>query len=202
MTALAKPKQARSMLKREQLIAAGELEFAQAGYVGATSKSIAQRAEVATGSFYQHFENKDALLREIAQRRMDFVESNLQGVGSGVIDPEQADVESILRGALMSIYAFHADAPELHQVLEERRHIDPQLAEILKDGEQILTTKVRSFVQSFNVAHPQVVASNLFAMAEGIVHRHVFEVHDFDAQAVIDQGAKMLAAFFEQALPK
>ena len=77
MNQISKPKQARSLLKRDALLRAGELEFETHGYEGATSKSIAQRAGVATGSFYQHFANKDELLLEIASNRMTLLQENL-----------------------------------------------------------------------------------------------------------------------------
>ena len=203
MTAQAKPKQARSLLKRSAMIEAGQAEFSQRGYAGTTSKSIAERAGVATGSFYQHFANKDELLHEIGRQRVAVLLENLkalkaQEVADSDAAPDHLSAEEILKNSLAFIYDFHRQNPELHQVMEERRHLDPELEEILNDGEAALEQRVLQFVQSFNVASPEVVASNLFGMAEGLVHRHVFGVKSHDPQDVINQGAKMLVAFFNQ----
>ncbi len=192
-----KPKQTRTLLKREQLIEAGELEFKQAGFGGATSKSIAARAGVATGSFYQHFANKDELLQEIARRRMAMLHANLPGLPNLQSQLAESSVHELFLVALRFIYDFHQENPELHQVLEERRHLDSALHEILHQGEEALQERVLRFVRSFNLSQPEVVASNLFAMAEGIVHRHVFDVTRFSADVVIEQGAQMLSAYFE-----
>ena len=192
-----KPKQTRSLLKREQLIEAGELEFKQSGFGGATSKSIAARAGVATGSFYQHFANKDELLQEIARRRMAMLHANLPGLPNLQSQLAQSSVHELFLVALRFIYDFHQENPELHQVLEERRHLDSALHEILHQGEDALQERVLRFVRSFNLSQPEVVASNLFAMAEGIVHRHVFDITRFPADVVIEQGAQMLSAYFE-----
>ena len=195
-----KPKQARALLKRDALIRAGEAEFIASGYQGTTSKSIACRAGVATGTFYQYFENKDELLCEIAQQRIELVKQNLQAIRAGDLAVEKSSVVDVFRESLKFIYEFHSQNPELHQVLEERRFIDPALATILRGGEQELLARVVRFVKGFNFAEPEVVANNLFAMAEGIVHRHVFEATSLDSNTVIEQGAQMLAACFDGSI--
>jgi AcrR family transcriptional regulator len=205
MSVQAKPKQARSLKKRDALIRAGEAEFTDCCYAGATSKSIAVRAGVATGSFYQHFANKDELLHEIARQRMTILQENLKALKaidvatlSTAQSLDKLSVKMVLKTSLAFIFDFHVQNPTLHQVLEQRRHLDTELDAILSDGEKVLEQRVLQFVKSFNVLNPEVVASNLFAMAEGVVHRHVFAVKTFKAEDVIEQAANMLAAYFIQ----
>ena len=45
-----------------------------------------------------------------------------------------------------------------------------------------------------------VLAFTLFAMAEGIVHRQVFEGSEHSKADVIEMGSAMLAAFFDSYL--
>jgi DNA-nicking Smr family endonuclease len=45
----------------------------------------------------------------------------------------------------------------------------------------------------------EATAFCLFAMAEGLVHRHVFQGHgSLGREQVIERGVTMLAAYFEQ----
>lgn len=201
------PTQARARLKRASLIDASTLSFAELGYESTTAKTIAARAGVATGTFYQYFENKNDILRVIAQQRIDLLYTQVPSPTAKLQSNDQQaqrsftqheDVETIFKRVLTLIYDFHEQAPELHQVLEQRRNSDSQLADILNQGEAILEQRVRLFVKSFNVESPDSVAFNLFAMAEGLVHRHVFGPSSTSKTEVLTLGAKMLASYFEQ----
>src|SRR5687768_14701082 len=63
------PSQDRAVRTRAALVEAAVREFSKHGYAATTAKSIAARAQTATGSFYQYFTSKDQLLLEIAASR-------------------------------------------------------------------------------------------------------------------------------------
>ncbi|MAZ87415.1 MAG: hypothetical protein CL693_07210 [Cellvibrionaceae bacterium] len=188
------PTQARARLKRDALIEAAIVDFQTLGYDHTTAKSVAKRAEVATGTFYQYFHNKDDMLRTIAQQRFAFLFDHVEAPSAG----EDESVTTRFQRILTLIYDFHQQDRELHQVLEQRRHLDPQLESILGEGEAVLEARVLRFVSSFNLDNPTAVAFNLFAMAEGLVHRHVFSAATENTpkrQDVIELGAEMLASY-------
>ena len=190
------PTQARALAKRQALLEAAAADFQTLGYDNTTAKTIAERAEVATGTFYQYFHNKDDILRTIAQQRFDYLFTQVEGPVEKV---SAADAVTLFRRVLSLIYDFHARDAELHQVLEQRRHCDLQLATLLSEGEAVLEQRVLQFVQTFEVDQPDTVAFNLFAMAEGIVHRHVFAhstTSGIEREDVIELGAQMLASYF------
>jgi len=56
------PRQARSLEKRERLKGAGLALFGERGYESTSVEAIAQRANLAVGSFYQHYRSKRQLL--------------------------------------------------------------------------------------------------------------------------------------------
>jgi AcrR family transcriptional regulator len=56
------PRQARSLEKRERLKEAGLALFGERGYESTSVEAIAQRADLAVGSFYQHYRSKRQLL--------------------------------------------------------------------------------------------------------------------------------------------
>jgi AcrR family transcriptional regulator len=193
------PTQKRAQQKMLALIDASRQSFIEIGYDNTTAKVIAARAGVATGTFYQYFDNKDDILRVIAEQRMadlaEQIPANEAKMASLERDSSRSrPTELLFLQVLTLIYDFHEESPELHQVLEQRRGMDSELNEILEKGEALLEQKVRVFVQSFNVQTPEVVAFNLFAMAEGLVHRHVFGCSTIPKNEVLLSGAKMLAA--------
>ena len=201
------PIQKRALLKRSALLDAARLDFSENGFETATAKSIAHRAGVAIGTFYQYFDDKNDILRVLASNRMVLLSQNVDLykisaiTDSEVVFEEGAlnagiNIEKRFRQALSFIYQFHSQDPELHQVLEERRNNDPLLKAILVNGEQILLQRVLRFVQCFNLRKPEIVAANLFAMAEGLVHRHVFGDEQSNVNDVVGIGAQMLAAYF------
>lgn len=195
------PKQARAKQKRKALIKAAIDEFSAFGFEVATAKSIAATAGVATGTFYQYFENKNDILQIIAQERYSTLQEHIQWFEVASIEPTQvrsaSNLESVFRRVLQSIYEFHKDSPELHQVLEQRKTMDETLMQIMEEGEQVLFAQISTFVRSFNVENAEIITNNLFAMGEGIVHRHVFERPDLNSEEVLSIGAKMLVSYFK-----
>src|SRR5262245_34075000 len=65
------PTQARAKRSRASLVTAAEREFEDRGYASTTARTIAERAGVAVGTFYQYFRDKDGVLHEIARCRAE-----------------------------------------------------------------------------------------------------------------------------------
>ncbi|MFT7403644.1 TetR/AcrR family transcriptional regulator [Zhongshania sp.] len=199
------PIQTRAKQKRAALIAAAKKCFVEYGYDNTTAKSIANCAGVATGTFYQYFDNKEDILCVIAQQRIEDLYQQVPSAKELFTLSEKAQKNSVKADATQAIflyvleliYAFHEEAPELHQVLEQRKALDPRLAEILGQGETLLDERVLLFVQSFNIKNANGVAFNLFAMAEGLVHRHVFGNPSQSKATTLQLGAVMLASYFD-----
>ena len=205
MTAIPKaaPKQQRAIRKRNALLASAFVEFSQKGFEATTAKSIADHAGVATGTFYQYFHNKDDVLLAITSQRFDELQTHLQVPEANL---ELADtgqragsIESIIRQALEFLYDFHQQEAGLHDVLEYRRRVDPALAALMDEGEAVLMERVRAFVARYVQDRVETTAFCLFSMAEGIVHRHVFQGHQtVSRDEVLETGTRLLSAYFQQ----
>ena len=200
------PTQERALIKRRALIDAAIEEFSNIGFEVATAKSIAALAGVATGTFYQYFENKNDILRVIARGRFDNLHQRIQLFDVKAVDRSELSIlkiEARFLTTLRFVHEFHAQDPELHQVLEQRRALDIKLKKIMDDGEAVLRNRVLAFVNTFNIPDSELVANNLYAMAEGLVHRLVFHVSEpdkasDDIQQALTIGAQMLASYFSQ----
>lgn len=190
------PIQDRALQKRKALIKAGVQEFIEVGYNAATSKSIAARAGVATGTFYKNFDHKRELLHTIARDQFKTVHEQLN------TDHYEDLIDSIelyqceIEAAICFIYDFHERAAGMHRVMEQQRYIDPELEQIFEEGEMIIRMRVLKLVMNFDVAHPDIVAENLYAMVEGIAHRHTLQLKTKNKDQVIFEAAKVLTTYF------
>lgn len=198
----AAPVQKRAQLKRQLLIDAARDSFAEDGYEYTTAKRIAARAGVATGTFYQHFDNKDDALCILAERWFEALDTRIEraaplGTDSAGGDTQAGATKALFARTLALLFETHEQGPELHQIFEQRRGLYAQLDAIMQRGEALMHGHVLRYVQSFNVRDPQTTAFTLYAMAEGLVHQFVFSETTLDRDRVIEQGAAMLAAYFD-----
>jgi AcrR family transcriptional regulator len=199
------PTQERALRTRAALVRAGEREFSERGYVGATSRSIADRAGVATGTFYQYFPDKDALLREIAARRL----LKIHDLAIGGIEREPArrrprpesaaQVLELMRLMVEAVIAYHRDDPRLHAVLTERRHADSELDALTSVGERALVGRIARLLERWG--HPgdrQATAFVLCTMVDGAVHAHVLGARMVNDERFVEA---LVSALVRVALP-
>ncbi|ODT85937.1 helix-turn-helix domain-containing protein [Phenylobacterium sp. SCN 70-31] len=74
---------------RAALLKAGQTLFAERSVDGVSIDEIVQAADVAKGSFYNHFADKDALALALADQARKSAETTVAIAGEGVADPAQ-----------------------------------------------------------------------------------------------------------------
>lgn len=72
---------------RTALLEAGESLFAARGAEGVTIDEITAAADVAKGSFYNHFQDRDALAHEVYRLVRQSVEDQVDAANAGIADP-------------------------------------------------------------------------------------------------------------------
>jgi AcrR family transcriptional regulator len=92
-----KPKQARSVEKRERILAAARTVFEEFGYERAQVDEITARSGVAAGAFYLSFRSKRQLLVELMNELVATLESLSLSLGDG---DTRAALHALLRAAL------------------------------------------------------------------------------------------------------
>jgi AcrR family transcriptional regulator len=136
--------EARKAATREAIVAAALDQLAGGGYASASIQAVAQRAGVATGTVYRHFESKSALFaeafRRAARRELDAFAEAIADDGRGTAERVGAGVEAFARRALAEptrAYALLAEpvdpAVEAERLLFRRGYRDV-LVEAMTDG--------------------------------------------------------------------
>lgn len=183
------PQQARAVKTRRRLLAAAERTFAELGYAATTTKGIAAHAGVATGTVYQYFADKDALLREIALGRLvEVADGSLRALEAGDASATlAAEVRERMRAMVTLVMDVHRADPRLHAVLTERRHCDPELDALTSAAERALVDRIARLLARWE--HPgdvEATAFILFGLVEGSVHAHVLGTPVVDDRRFVD----------------
>jgi AcrR family transcriptional regulator len=165
------PSQPRAVRTRAGLVNAAAREFSAKGYAATTAKTIADRAQTATGSFYQYFTSKDEVLRELAStRQRDLIEQALARLEPSTLS---RDSRQRLRNVVALVMDYHASDPGLHAVVTERRYADPELDALLSGGERQLLERVAELLGRWGFAGDRLAtAFVLLGTIEGAVHAH------------------------------
>jgi AcrR family transcriptional regulator len=174
------PTQERAVRTRAALVDAAQKEFSQHGYAATTARSIAKAAGVSTGSFYQYFVDKDAVLRELGRARFEAIARRIFGFLTVEGDrPEDTVVAAEvvhdrLRSVVDAVADYHREDPGLHEVLTERRHHDEELDRLTSAGEALIVTQVAQLLRWWgHEGDAEATAFVIFGMVEGTVHAHV-----------------------------
>lgn len=112
-----KPVQDRSSATVDALLEATAQILLSHGYERASTNEIARRAGVSIGSLYQYFDNKEALVAELARRHFGHIESV---VVENMVPRagEAVDLRAMVTRLLRALVAVHRVNPRLSQVLE------------------------------------------------------------------------------------
>jgi AcrR family transcriptional regulator len=116
------PQQRRSVAKRARLETAGLALFGEKGYEKTSVDEIARRAQLAVGSFYQHFGSKRQLLLALMDELLEKL-SRLELRPAG-----GAEVREILHGLLSCAFAHDLRYLGAYRAWQEAALSDPSLA--------------------------------------------------------------------------
>src|SRR5690606_29739591 len=105
--------------RKQQLLDAAALLFAQQGYAATRVSDIVEAAGVAKGLFYWYFDNKEALFRELATE----IRHRLRRQQAAAMDDDAPALLRLLQGAVASVQ-FMAENASFFSLLEvERRNV-------------------------------------------------------------------------------
>lgn len=126
---------------REGILAAAVHEFAQRGYDGTTTRTIAARAGVTQGLLTYHFPSKDALWRAAADQIFQTVRTEIIGP---LAESDESDPRALGREAIRAYVRFAAARPEVLRFMVDAQDDDT-------DGRRawLAETHLRPFYRGF-----------------------------------------------------
>ena len=149
----AAPSQKRSLEKRARLKAAGLALFGEKGYENTSVDEIARRANLAVGSFYQHFRSKRQLLLAL----MDELLEKLSHLN---FQPQAAtNIRAGIRSLLSSAFSHDLQYLGAYRAWQEAALSDPELVKKQREIHKWTTgrvTRVFQFLQTLPGARQKV----------------------------------------------
>ncbi|MFJ9845211.1 TetR/AcrR family transcriptional regulator [Kitasatospora sp. NPDC101155] len=135
---------------KERVYASAMTLISQKGYAGASVEEIAEHADVARGTFFNHFPRKEALINAWAEARRERLMERLEQAGLEQRRPGQGPADRPgsaegLRQCLAVLGALNEEEPELSRAmltawvrtgrpLEEEPYLGAILAELVETG--------------------------------------------------------------------
>jgi len=151
------------MVTRGRLLAAGRALFAEHGLHGVTSHDIARAAGVASGTFYLHFSDKQALFREVVYEAIRRLRERLESAFESAEDSRIA-----VRAHAEALVTFAGENADLVRIVFGRDHGNVEVEADVLDylaqlGADILRRRIaKGSIRSF--LDPAVAAQALTGM--------------------------------------
>ena len=193
-----KPKQARSLETREKIIETGAKMFSELGYHATSSKRIAKAAGVATGTFYNHFKDKRALLLEIHRRHSNAVHQEIERFFSTHSPGEgrMPDGLELMKQMVDLVHKTHQLSPELHREINILSLSDPDFEEMDRLEKQRAHEKIRAVLAPYRdqvrISDAEAAHHLISETIEAIIHGIIMSKPSIDSRRILDALADML----------
>jgi AcrR family transcriptional regulator len=129
----------RALKQRERILEAARLCFVKRGFHGASIADIAEEAGMSAGLMYRYFQNKNAIIKAIVYRQLEFGRRSLEEIKSP---------EDLVEGILQAIERWHSDssdqmsAPLFLEISAEATR-DPEIAAIVAEADTLIRNHLR-----------------------------------------------------------
>jgi AcrR family transcriptional regulator len=108
---------------RERLMQAGRELITEKGVAGLRIGEITERADVALGSFYNHFESKEELVDAVVGESLEALAASVAGA-----DVEDVDPAEVVAAAIRRFVRLADDDPDFAQLCVHLNHADTVFA--------------------------------------------------------------------------
>jgi len=128
--------------RRRQILQAAGRCFARDGFRGASISDICKEADISPGHLYHYFENKEAIVKEIAEASVAEADMHMELMSSEV-DPINTLVSRVEIARAQQRDATHF---LVFDMLAEAGH-DPSIAKLLRDSHRAMRSRLAAFLK-------------------------------------------------------
>jgi AcrR family transcriptional regulator len=97
---------------RAAILAAARAVFSERGYGGATVRDVIRRTNLASGTFYNYFPDKESLFRAILEQTAETVRARVQAARR-----QAGSLEEFVEGGYREYFSFLASDPEAFELM-------------------------------------------------------------------------------------
>ncbi len=195
------PRSRRGARTRERLLDAAKQIFEEDGFLDARISDIAQRAEVAHGSFYYYFESKEEIFREVAAAVDDQLSAPLEHV---ILAPSNVPARERIREAIARHFESYRAEARLMGVIEEVSRYDEQVNAMRMERHRRYADQIADSIRQLQRRHladpeldPVVAAAALGALTYRFAEIWLVEGA---VECSFDDAVDQVSRMFENAL--
>jgi AcrR family transcriptional regulator len=193
------PHAERNAVTRSALFDAAIKVVGEHGYAGASVARITQEARVAQGTFYNHFDNRQALLDQllpvVGEQMLTFIKQRIRGV------PDLVEREEV---QFRAFFEFLQLSPYFFRILREAELFAPkaraQHMHNIESGyvRSLKTMRRAGVIQPYDDQSLGVIAQMLMAVRDYLGIRHAFV--DGKAEPIEEWEVQLYMAILKQGL--
>ena len=197
------PVQKRSIKTREKILNAAWELFAEKGYFKTSTHDLADRAGVATGSFYGYFNNKKEVVIELIRRFHEeafekaFNNFRIQ-IGDNVAENIDAG-RKFVRLMIQSLKESHAINPMLHREATALILLDEDVKNTKSEDDKktvaFLITLLQQHKQIIRVNDIEAAAVLLFRTSDEIIHRIMINKDEIEEERLLGELEDMICSY-------
>lgn len=133
----------RALRQRERILEAARLCFVKHGFHGASIANIAEEANMSAGLMYRYFENKNAIIKAIVHRQLEFGRQALEEITSP---------GDFVQGILKAMERWRSGSPNqmsapLFLEISAQATRDPEIATIVAEADALLRKHMQETMQ-------------------------------------------------------
>ncbi|MCH1542096.1 MAG: TetR/AcrR family transcriptional regulator [Alphaproteobacteria bacterium] len=167
---------------RDAILVAARAVFAELGYGGATVRDIIRRTDLATGTFYNYFTNKEEVFEALSNETGEELRALLSEARKNA-----GNFEQFIEASYLTYFTYYAERPETYRLMRSNRGRDgdnsnmkgPQvtagLAEMRQDIERAM--KLRMIPQNDAGFLTATIGGVAFSILDEMMERNPIDPH-------------------------